>query len=115
MIRPKGKAEFPPSHQVAHVEVETLAHDFEGNLPSLAEGGEVPECVVHLDMVVDEPDEVRLFRMKQGELFCHRFPRADLASAVELLDIPPGCRLELFHDRLAHLRLSDRTVEVRQD
>src|SRR5437762_7431498 len=28
MIRPKGKAEFPPSHQVVHVEVETLAHDF---------------------------------------------------------------------------------------
>src|SRR5439155_14269468 len=40
MIRPEGKAEFPPSHQVAHIEVETLAHDLEGNPPSLAEGGE---------------------------------------------------------------------------
>src|SRR5207245_9791086 len=71
MIRPKGKAELPPSHQVAHIEVETLAHDLEGNPASLAEGGEVPECVVHLDMVVDEPDEVHLFRMKQGEVSCY--------------------------------------------
>jgi len=52
--RPQGEPEIPLSHQVAHVEVEPLAYDLQGNRSSLAESGEIPECFVHLDMLVDE-------------------------------------------------------------
>src|SRR5947207_7641202 len=97
---------------MADIEVESLADDLESDVTPVAEADEVRERLVDFDMFIHETDQVRLFRANERALSDHRLARPDLPGPLQFLDLPPARGSELLQDRLAHVRLSDRAVEV---
>src|SRR5437773_3709284 len=88
MIHPQGEGQIPLPHQMADIEVESLADDLESDVTPVAEADEVRERLVDFDMFIHETDQVRLFRANERELSGHRLARPDLPGPMQLLDLP---------------------------
>src|SRR5207245_5020320 len=107
--------DVPFPKEVPDVEIEPFAHNLEDNASRPAERDEVAKRFVDGSRAINESEELRLAGVYQRELLGHQLSGPYLAVTVEVFDFPPGGRGKLIEDRLRHVRLCDRPIEIAED
>src|SRR5207249_9404913 len=92
-----------------------ITTNLEDNASRPEDSDEVAKRLVDGRRAINESEELLLAGVYQRELMDHRLPGPILAVAVEVFDLPPGGRGKLIEDRLRHVRLCDRPIEIAED